>query len=69
MMFFAFSTLLTLVILVTYVEGLNVALGTRDLIFQHIGIQALPFGLLMQVWNEGRKTMVFNIIYVLGKKY
>jgi len=54
---------------VTYVEGLNVALGTRDLIFQHIGIQALPFGLLMQVWNEGRKTMVFNIIYVLGKKY
>jgi len=33
--------------------------GTRDVMFIHFGIGSIPFALLMIIWNEWRKYMVF----------
>ncbi|CAD8084939.1 unnamed protein product [Paramecium sonneborni] len=59
-MHFGFMTLIILVMGLTYVQSINVAFQTRDLLFQH-QMLALPFGLLMQLWNEARKYMVRNV--------
>jgi sodium/potassium-transporting ATPase subunit alpha len=36
-----------LVIVVTYFNAFNVAFGTRDNIFMHYGMAAVPFAMLM----------------------
>jgi len=45
-MLFAITTELCLCIIVGYFQPFNVAFGTRDNVFKHFGIPAIPFALL-----------------------
>ena len=45
-MFFSLTTELLLVIVITYFNAFNTAFGTRDNIFMHFGVAALPFIML-----------------------
>ncbi|CAD8085019.1 unnamed protein product [Paramecium sonneborni] len=42
----------------SYLEAFNTVFGTRDIIFIHYGICALPYGMVMIIWNEGRKFCI-----------
>ena len=58
MLYFGFYVNFWLLSIFAYFEGINIAFGTRDLIFQHFGICAIPFGILIVLWSELRKFMV-----------
>lgn len=57
---FGYTSELLLIIALSYVEGLNLVFGTRDVLFIHFGVCCLPFGAVMIFWNEFRKYMVLN---------
>lgn len=57
-MFFGFWVEFMLTVALSYVQVFNTVFGTRDLLFIHYGVCALPFALVMLVWAEGRKYMV-----------
>lgn len=57
-MYLGMTSQLVLMMALAYIVPINIAFGTRDVLFQHMGIPAIPFGLFMQLWNEGRKYMV-----------
>lgn len=57
-MFFGFWVELMLTVALSYIEVFNTVFGTRDLLFIHYGVCALPFALIMLIWAEGRKWMV-----------
>lgn len=60
-MFFALTTELMLVLVVTYFSPFNVAFGLRDNIFMHYGMAALPFSMLQLGIDEVRKYMIRNL--------
>lgn len=62
-MFFGFYTELILIISLSYIQGLNLVFGTRDVLFIHFGIGSIPFALIMIIWNEWRKYMVRINLY------
>lgn len=47
----------------SYLEAFNTVFGTRDITFIHYGICALPYGIVMILWNEGRKLCVLLFFY------
>jgi sodium/potassium-transporting ATPase subunit alpha len=57
-MFFALTTEIMLVLLITFFIPFNVAFGLRDNIFMHYGIPALPFGMLQLLIDEIRKYFI-----------
>ncbi|CAD8185836.1 unnamed protein product [Paramecium octaurelia] len=57
-MFFGFWVEFMLTVALSYIEVFNTVFGTRDLLFIHYGICALPFALIMLIWAEGRKWMI-----------
>lgn len=63
-MYLAYFVELVLTWSLAYLEAFNTVFGTRDIIFIHYGICALPYGMVMILWNEGRKFCV-NFIYKL----
>ncbi|CAD8189747.1 unnamed protein product [Paramecium pentaurelia] len=42
----------------SYIEVFNTGFGTRDILFIHYGICGLPFGIVLILWNEGRKVCI-----------
>jgi sodium/potassium-transporting ATPase subunit alpha len=44
-----------------YVKGINVGLGLRDVMFIHYGMHALPFGILIMLYDETRKYLIRNL--------
>ena len=58
-----------LTVALAYIEGLNTVFGTRDILFIHYGISAIPYALLGLIWQEGRKFMVFLYINILDSKW
>lgn len=57
-MFFALTTEVMLVILVSYFMPFNIAFGLRDNIFMHFGMSALPFNMLQLLVDEIRKYLI-----------
>lgn len=57
-MLFAITTELCLILIAGYFQPFNVAFGTRDNIFKHFGIPAIPFALLQLVVDESRKFLI-----------
>jgi len=47
-----------LVFLVTYFQPFNTAFGTRDNIFMHFGMAAIPFTILQFILDELRKYLL-----------
>jgi sodium/potassium-transporting ATPase subunit alpha len=45
-----------------YVLPINLAFGTRDVIFVHFGVCAMPFGCLLILWAELRRYFVIPTI-------
>ena len=43
-----------------YIKPVNVAFGTRDVIFWHFGIPGLPFSMLQIVFAEIQKYFIRN---------
>lgn len=62
-MFFGFWVEIMLTILLSYIEVFNRVFGTRDMLFIHYGVSAMPYALIMVIWAEIRKFMVIVIIY------
>lgn len=60
-MFFALTTELMLVLLVTFFIPFNVAFGLRDNIFMHYGMAAVPFAMLQLGVDETRKYLIRNL--------
>lgn len=62
-MYLAYFVEILLTWSLAYLEAFNTVFGTRDIIFIHYGICALPYGMVMIIWNEGRKLCVkhFNL--------
>lgn len=50
-MLFAITFEIALTIIAGYFYPLNVAFGTRDNIFKHFGVPAIPFSLVMVVMD------------------
>jgi sodium/potassium-transporting ATPase subunit alpha len=44
-----------------FVQPLNIVFGTRDCIFMHFGIIAVPFGLFRLILDEIRKYLMRNL--------
>jgi sodium/potassium-transporting ATPase subunit alpha len=55
---FSLTISLMLVLAVAYFQPFNKAFGTRDVIFAHFGISAIPFGMLQLVIDELRKYLI-----------
>lgn len=47
-----------LVIVVAYFYPFNVAFGTRDCIYMHLGVMSIPFGLLNMLFDEFRRLLI-----------
>jgi sodium/potassium-transporting ATPase subunit alpha len=62
-MYFGFTTEIILIVCLAYIIPLNVAFGTRDVIFVHFGVLGMPFGLILIIWNEARRFLV-KYIYI-----
>lgn len=58
MSFFGIIIEWLLTIAVAYFYAFNVAFGTRDNIFMHFGVMAIPFGLLNLLFDEFRKLLI-----------
>lgn len=68
-MWFGFYTNFVIISTFTYFYGFYVALGTRDLIFNHMGIPGLPFAIYILFWAELRKYLVnhlFDVRFEIG---
>jgi sodium/potassium-transporting ATPase subunit alpha len=61
-MYLGFASELMLSCLVAYSIPLNIGLGTRDVIFIHYGVPALPFAMIIILWSEFRKLMVIILM-------
>ncbi|CAD8071160.1 unnamed protein product [Paramecium primaurelia] len=57
-MYLAYFLELLITLSLSYVEVFNASFGTRDILFIHYGICGLPFGILIIIWNEGRKYLI-----------
>lgn len=60
-MFFALTTEIMLVVLISYFKPFYAAFGTRDTIFMHYGVPALPFSILMILIDEVRKYAIRSL--------
>ncbi len=60
-MFFSLTTELMLVLVITYFQPFNTAFGTRDNIFMHFGVAALPFSMLQLLIDEIRKYFIRSL--------
>lgn len=58
---FAMTTEVMLTIAIAYFYPFNVAFGTRDNIFMHFGVPAIPFAILQLVIDEIRKYFIRNL--------
>lgn len=58
---FAISTELMLIMIAGYFQPFNTAFGTRDNIFMHYGIPALPFAIFQLFMDEVRKYLIRNL--------
>lgn len=67
-MYFGFLSEIILMVCLSYIQGLNLVFGTRDCMFIHFGICSIPFALLMIIWNESRKFMVFYLNNIILDK-
>jgi sodium/potassium-transporting ATPase subunit alpha len=47
-------------VLLAYVEPINTVFSTRDLIFEHYIMPAVPFSILMLIYDEFRKYLIRN---------
>ncbi len=43
-----------------YIKPVNIAFGTRDVVFWHFGIPGLPFSMLQLVFAEIQKYFIRN---------
>jgi len=50
-MLFGFASEICVSLILAYCFGINVVFGTRDTIFIHFGIAALPFGIFENLWD------------------
>lgn len=57
-MFFGMSTEIIIVFILAYVYPINVVFGSRDNIFLHFGIVAIPISLLIMALEETRKYLI-----------
>ncbi|CAK77664.1 unnamed protein product (macronuclear) [Paramecium tetraurelia] len=57
-MYLAYFLELLITLCLSYIEVFNAGFGTRDVLFIHYGICGLPFGILIIIWNEGRKYLI-----------
>jgi len=48
------------VLIVSYIPQINAALGTRELLFLHIGMPALPMSFLILLYDETRKYLIHS---------
>lgn len=62
-MYFGFWIEFMLTMALSYIEVFNTVFGTRDLLFMHYGVHAMPFSLIMLIWAEWRKYMVIIECY------
>jgi sodium/potassium-transporting ATPase subunit alpha len=58
MSYFGIVTEILLTLVVAFLYPFNVAFGTRDCIFMHFGIMAIPFGLLNMLFDEFRRLLI-----------
>jgi hypothetical protein len=58
MSFFGLIVEFLLVIVVAYFYPFNVAFGTRDCVFMHLGMMSIPFGLLNMLFDEFRRWLI-----------
>lgn len=63
-MWFGFFVDIWLMAMLAYVIPINIAFGTRDVIFIHFGICGIPLGIYLLLWNELRKYMVIYIVNI-----
>lgn len=61
-MYLAYFVEFTLTWALSYIHALNTVFGTRDITYIHYGICALPYGIVLILWNEGRKFCVILIL-------
>lgn len=50
-----------LILIAGYFQPFNTAFGTRDSVFKHFGIPAIPFAILQLLWDEARKYLIRNL--------
>lgn len=60
-MLFAITTELALIMIAGYFQPFNTAFGTRDNIFKHFAVPAIPFCLLLLLIDETRKYLIRNL--------
>ena len=60
-MMFGIVTEIMLVIICAYFYPFNIAFGTRDCIFKHFGMAAIPFALLQLIIDEIKKYLIRNL--------
>jgi sodium/potassium-transporting ATPase subunit alpha len=58
MTFLGIMTEFLLTIAVAFFYPFNVAFGTRDNIFVHFGVMAIPFGLVNILFDEFRRLLI-----------
>lgn len=58
MTFFGIASELMLVMVVAYFYPFNVAFGTRDCIYMHMGVMSIPFGLVNTIFDEFRRFLI-----------
>jgi sodium/potassium-transporting ATPase subunit alpha len=59
--FFGITTEICLTICCAYFYPFNIAFGTRDNIFIHFGMAAIPFALMQFIVAEIRKYLIRNL--------
>ena len=60
-LWFAITAQICLCMISGYFKQLNVAFGTRDNIFMHFGVPAIPFALLQLIMEESKKYLIRNL--------
>jgi len=60
-MFFGITGEVCLTLACAYFYPFNIAFGTRDNIFMHFGVTAIPFGIMMLVIDEIKKFLIRNL--------
>lgn len=64
-LWFGFFVDIWIMTILAYFKPINIAFGTRDLIFIHFGICGIPFGIYLLVWNEIRKFFVKKTTFII----
>ncbi len=60
-MIFGITTEILLTLVCAYFYPFNIAFGTRDNIFMHFGVTAIPFAILQLLIDEVKKFFIRNL--------